>query len=294
MSATGTPAAAPATTAAPAATTTPATTTTPAAAPAAFDWNAQGLDADTATYVAGKGFKTPGDVVTSYRNAEKLIGAAPESVVKIPTGEFNQELFNSQVADKLGRPKEPTGYELTKLVPTGGDTKFAEAAASKFHQEGLTARQAQNLTKWWNEQAGGMTAATTEAQKLKNTQEISSLKAEWGQAFDSNAALVDKAAASFSMTPAQVEALKTAMGPKGAMTFLHNIGLKLGVSDTFVAGDTRESNFAGGMTTDQAKVAIAELKKDKDFMSRYVKNESEAKAKMSNLMARAYPGTLTI
>lgn len=291
MSDTGTTAAASATTAAPAATTTaPAATTVPAA----FDWAQQGLDADTATYVAGKGFKTPGDVVNSYRNAEKLIGAAPESVVKIPTGEFNQELFNSQVADKLGRPKEAAGYELTKLVPTGGDTKFAEAAQGKFHELGLTARQAQNLTKWWNEQAGGMTKATTEAQALKNTQEISSLKAEWGQSFDSNAALVDKAAASFGMKPEQVEALKTAMGPKGAMTFLHSIGEKMGVSDTFVSGDSRESTFAGGMTTDQAKAQIEEMKKDKGFMDRYVKNESEAKAKMTSLMARAYPGQITL
>ena len=36
-----------------------------------FDWAAQGLDADTSAYVATKGFKTPVDVITSYRNYEK-------------------------------------------------------------------------------------------------------------------------------------------------------------------------------------------------------------------------------
>jgi hypothetical protein len=273
-----------------------ATTTTAAAAttPAAFDWGQQGLDADSSTYVASKGWKTPGDLLASYRGAEKLIGVPPESVVKIPQGEFNQEVYNTQVADRLGRPKEASGYELTKLVPAGQDTKFAETAQGKFHELGLTARQAQELTKWWNGQAGEMTAAQSEAAKTRNTQEISSLKAEWGQSWDSNAALVDKAAAEFGMKPEQVEALKVSMGAAGAMKFLHTIGSKLGVSDTFVTGDSREGNFAGGMTADQAKGQIEGLKKDKAFMAKYFAGDAEAKRKMTDLHMRAAPGTLTL
>lgn len=286
MSDTGTTAAAPATTAAPAATT----------APAAFDWSQQGLDADTSTYVAAKGWKTPGDLLASYRGAEKLIGVPPDSVIKLPQGEFNAEVYNTQVYDRLGRPKEGNAkaYGIDALVPAGGDAKFADAAAGKFHELGLNTRQATELTKWWNGQAGEMTTAQTAAITAKHTAEVSALKADWGQSFESNAALVDKAAEGFGMDKAQVEALKNAMGPAAAMKFLFNIGQKMGVSDTFINPDNRQTNFAGGMTADQAKQEIATLRKDSGFMDKYVKGDAEAKRKFGELHARAYPGTMTV
>lgn len=243
--------------------------------------------------MTAKGWKTPQDLLASYRGAEKLIGVPPESVVKIPQGEFNAEVFNTQVYDKLGRPKEATGYELSKLVPTGGDTKFADAAAGKFHELGLNTRQAQELTKWWNSTAGEMTTAQKTAQDAKHATEISALKADWGQSFDSNSQLVDKAAEGFGMTQPQVEALKTAMGPAAAMKFLHNIGTKMGVSDEFLNPDKRPT-FAGGLNADQAKQEIAVRRKDQAFMDKYVKGDSEAKRVMGELHARAYPGQLTL
>lgn len=269
------------------------------AAPAAptgdtFDWAKQGLDADMLTYVAGKGFKSPADVVTSYRGAEKLLSTSPDQIIKLPQGEFNQENWNTQVADRLGRPKEAAGYELTKLVPTGQDTKFAETAQGKFHELGLTSRQAQELTKWWNGQAGDMTKAQSEATTAKHNAEVSTLKAEWGNKFDANAALVDKAAGEFGMTPEQITALKSTMGPAAAMKFLHTIGSKLGVSDTFIGPDGRQTTFTGGMTPDQAKAEIAALRKDTAFIAKYTGGDAESKRKMTELHARAYPGEQTV
>lgn len=259
-----------------------------------FDWSKQGLDADTSSYVAAKGWKTPADVLQSYRSAEKLIGVSPDKVVKLQDGiADNFELFNTNVADKLGRPKDPAGYELGKLVPQGGDPKFADAAAAQFHKLGILPSQAKALTEWWNGQAGEMTKAQTEANTLRDTQQITSLKAEWGQQFDSNSQIVDKAAATFGMTADQVNALKAAMGPGAAMKFLHNIGSKMGVSDAFIDGENRQTNFAGGMSQDQAKLEIETLKKDKTFMDKYIKGETDAKNRMRDLHARAFPGTLT-
>lgn len=194
------------------------------------------------------------------------------------------------MADRLGRPKDPTGYELTKLVPAGQDTKFAETAAGEFHKLGLTARQAQELTKWWNGHVEGATTAPAAENKAKYDAEVSTLKAEWGQNFEANTHLVDKAAEAFSMKPEQVEALKNAMGPAGAMKFLHGIGQKMGVSDTFISGDGRQTTFAGGMTPDQAAARIAELRKDNGFIAKYTGGDAEAKRTMDNLHRMAYPG----
>lgn len=280
----------------PGATPTPAPAPTPSpapspAAPAAFDWSQHGLDADTTSYVSGKGWKSPADVVASYRGAEKLLGVPAEQVIKLPQGEMTQEQF-TQIADRLGRPKEAAGYELGKLVPTGGDTKFADAAAAEFHKHGLTAKQAQELTKWWNGQAASVTQAQKDATAQRDSQQVSALKAEWGADFEAKAALVDKAAEAFGMKADDINALKAAMGPKGAMTFLHNIGTKLGVSDTFVDGEGHNPSFGG--TPDQAKNEINALKQDKAFMEKYFKGDMASKQRMQALMARAYPGTISV
>lgn len=271
------------------------TTTTPAAptpaAPAAFDWGQHGLDAETTTYVGAKGWKSPADVVASYRGAEKLLGVPAEQVIKLPQGEISPEQFG-QIADRLGRPKDAAGYELTKLVPTGGDPKFADAAAAEFHKHGLTAKQAQELTKWWNGTAADMAKAQSEATAQRDSQQVAALKAEWGAEFDTRAALVDKAAEAFGMKAEEVNALKSAMGPKGAMQFLHNIGAKLGVSDTFVNGEGAVPSFGG--TPDQAKTEIAALKQDKVFMEKYFKGDVASKQRMQALMMRAYPGTISV
>jgi len=265
-----------------------------AGAAPAFDWSKQGLDADSTTYVQAKGWKTPVDLLKSYQGAEKLLSVPADQVIKLPQNNPDPKVWNEQVYDRLGRPKEAAGYELTKLVPEGHDTKFAEAASGKFHELGLNTKQAHELTKWWNESLTSTTKAADDAKAAKHSQEVSTLKAEWGANFETNAALVDKAAEQFGMKADQINALKETMGPAAAMKFLHNIGSKLGVSDQFISGDTRQADFAGGLNQDQAKAQVTTWKADKAFMAKYLAGDAESKQRMQSLMAKAYPGVLTV
>lgn len=281
-------------TAAAAATTTATTATTTGAATTAvpFDWKASGgLDDAALGYVQNKGWKGPADVLSSYTNLEKLVGAPADRIIKLPeNGEFGPEVY-----DRLGRPKDVKGYGAEKWVAPGGDTKFAETAATWFHENGLNPKQAQALAGKWNEYATTQATANKAATDARDAQQTSALKAEWGQQFEANAKIVDTAAAAFKMTPAEIDALKTAMGPQAAMKFLHNIGTKMGTSDaSLITGEQRQTTFNGGMTPEQAKVKKNELLANPDYRSRWTKGGSAERAEIANLVKIAAPGMLTI
>jgi hypothetical protein len=123
--------------------------------------------------------------------------------------------------------------------------------------------------------------------------EVGELKAEWATDYDKHAAIVDKAAETFGMTPEQLAALKQVMGPKGAMNFMRNIGSKLGIEDpNFVKGDG-PTGFTN-MSPQQAQEEMTRLRKDKlfaqEFNSPDPRVKSEARAKMNRLAIIAAPG----
>ena len=51
---------------------------------AAFDWSKQGLDNDAMALVNDRQWKGIPDVLSSYRNLEKLTGVPPERILKLP------------------------------------------------------------------------------------------------------------------------------------------------------------------------------------------------------------------
>ena len=84
-------------------------------------WTA-GLDADTAGYVQNKGWGTVPDVVTSYRNLEKLLGVPKDQIIQLPKAE-DKEAWG-QVFNRLGRPEDPKNYEFG--LPKEADPAFVE------------------------------------------------------------------------------------------------------------------------------------------------------------------------
>lgn len=263
-----------------AATTTAATTTEQAA----FDWSKSGLDTDHLGYAQTKGWKGPADTVMSYRNLEKLVGVPAEQILKLPSDDLPTSW--DPIFNKLGRPEKPDGYKLP--VPDGVDPGFAKTASEAFHKAGVSQKQAEALTTWWNEQAAGATKAQADATAARDTEQLAMLKAEWGVNLQANSAIVDKAATAFGMTSDQLDGLKAAMGPGEAMKFLHNIGSKLATEDSFIGADGKPST-TGGLTPAQAITKIGELRKDGEFVKRYAAGDAEAKREMARLHQIAYP-----
>lgn len=272
--------------------TTPAAPVSAPAAPAApadaaFDWSkAGGLDADGLGYVQNKGWKGPADVIGSYRNLEKLHGVPADQLLKLPGADAKPEDW-AGVYDKLGRPKTADMYDIP--LPEGDTGEFAKTARDWFHGEGLSVKQAKGLSEKWNAHVTAVAKAEADKTKLAQDKAQSDLKTEWGDKFDANAAMVDKAASAFGMGKAEFDALKQAMGPAGAMKFLHNIAAKMGVDDTITTGGGKPAGF-GRLSPEQAQAEIRMKQNDPAFGKRFAAGDADARREMNELHAAAYPG----
>jgi len=274
-----------------AAPTTPAAVapapTTPAADPNAW---MSSLNDEQKGFITNKGFKGPNDILDSYRNLEKAMGVPQERLVKLPERMYDDKgvltAEGRAIQERFGAPKEAKGYELDKLMPKeGGDPKLAEAAASWFHEAGITKSQAEKFVQKWNEHQSG----TSEAMKAQNqaafTQQENLLKTEWGAAFEQNNNIAKEAVRTLGLKAEQIDAIAQQLGHSETMKLFHKLGKSVGEMP-FVNGKGTSSIMEPGT----AKARIAELRTDPSFAKRLSNNEADAKALWQSLHQQAYPG----
>jgi hypothetical protein len=242
-------------------------------------------DADELTtgYIQNKGWQSPADLLKSYQGAEKLIGVPPDKVLRLPSETSTKEDLDAFYS-KLGRPADPKGYELK--APDGVDPSFLNAATEKFHELGLNTKQAQELSKWYESQGTSMTEAQQQAKTTANVEQQNALRTEWGAAYDAKLTQARAFAQQAGVDAATLDKLQDAMGFDGVMKFMANLGGKIGEAN-FVSGD-RTTQF-GVMTPAQAQAEIKSLTTDKDFRSKYLAGNAEAKARMAQLNKWAFP-----
>lgn len=188
------------------------------AAPPASDPFA-GLSEDTRSWIATKGYKSPEDIVTAYRNAEQKLGSS----INPPKEDAPREDWD-KFYSKLGRPEAPDKYEfkrtegLPENLPWNAE---AEAAFKQWaYEDGLTPRQAQGqLDKFARYQADQFKAAQARVAKDVEAAHDDLVK-EWGptdsEGFKAKQALMDRAAKKLGV----MEALQQGglVLPDGAVT----------------------------------------------------------------------------
>lgn len=264
-----------------------------AAPPPAFDWKTSGMDDAGLAIVNERGWKGPGDMLTSYRNLETAVGVPPERLIKLPA---ERDAGDPKVWDaifqKMGKPASADKYAIP--LPEGDKGEFAKVAAPWFHEANLTQSQVSTLATKWNTHVKAQQEAARVEMETKNAESVTKLKQEWGSQYDVNAAVVDRAAEAFGMTQEQLNGLKEVLGPHGAMTFLHNIGSKLGVEGSPKGIDTGSGEGFTGMTQQQAAAELARVKADPSFAQMFnsadPKQRAEVRAKIDRLAKLAAPG----
>jgi hypothetical protein len=260
----------------PAAPAAPASPAAPAAPAIAWLPNA---DADAVGYVANKGWTSPADVFTGYQNLERVLGAdrAGRTVV-LPTGDDPKEW--GQVYDRLGRPANPEGYQLP--VPEGASPEFAKAVSAKLHELGIPQKAGQALAAWWNEQAGGATAAQQAAEQAKFEAETAQLAKDWGTGPDAVARkeIARRAMVEMGATEAQVDAIEKAVGYAGVFKMFAKVGDAM-----FKEHGAEGANVVGGFgtTPEGAKARKAQLMADADFRTKAMAPNSAQWAEIAKL-----------
>lgn len=248
----------------------------------------EGFSEDLKGYVGNKGWKSPSDVVDSYRGAEKLIGAPQDRVLKLPekfyddAGKLTAE--GRAVREKIGAPKDAKDYNL--LSPKeGGDPKLLEHFRGVFHELGLPKGDAEKITGSWNQYMESQSAAAKEARAQVVKDQDAQLAKDWGAAHEQNINIAKEAIRTMGLKTEQVTALEAALGRDNAAKLLHKFGTQV-----------REAPYIGGSRPDEiatplnAKNQINELKTDKSFGKLLESGDRDAKAKWDRLHQQAYPG----
>ena len=198
-----------------------------------------------------------GALAKSYVHAQSMIGA---DKIPIPGKNSSPEVWN-EVFTKLGRPVDPSGYELSTPENFEADEQMVDWFKSTAHDLGLNGTQAAKLFDSYNnfvmsqEQMGQVdyeaAIAETEA----------SLRQEWGQAFEDRL-VFGKATVEQFGDPDLMEvqlADGTMLGDNPA--FIKMMGDLGNYLQTQMGEDTLEGvRSVGGITPDEAREQLAEVR----------------------------------
>lgn len=239
-------------------------------------WNA-GFDEDTNAFIQNKGWKSPADILSSYRNLEKFAGGS-KNLLELPGADADEEALNN-FYNKLGRPESPDKYGIQP--PEGADNDLVEWFKSAAHKTGLSDKQATSLFDAWNTMSGERLQAMESMQREESEKAITDLKKEWGQAYNQQIDAGKRAVAALGYDENSLNALESKMGTADMLRLFATLGSKMG-EDNFVSSERSGQSF--GVTPAAAKQQIADLKMDKNFMDQYLKGNPDAISKMKRLM----------
>lgn len=193
--------------------------------------------------------------------------------------------------DATGRPAEINGYESPQDLPEGTelDVGQTEAFFKHAHSIGLTKQQAAHLMRFEVGRQGEAMTAHEAAMDKYRQESITTLKGEFGQAYDERIALAKNAVAQLGGEPLQTYLTSTGMGDSPEMV---RAWAKVGeiLAQDAVIGQGRQE-FT--QTPEQAQREIDKLNGDEEFNKAYMKKNhpghKEAVAKMNELQALASP-----
>ena len=291
---------APSTPAAPASTSAAMAATSTPAAPAPVttetvnpgSWMA-GFNDDLKSWATNKGYKDPADLANSYRNLEKLQGVPQDRLLKLPESFYDEKTGaltaeGRTIYERLGAPKTAAEYGITAPAE-GGDPKRLENFLKNAHDLGLTKAQAQKLAAADGEYTNSFITGMQEQRTAAFRDQEAALKKEWGAAYDSNKNIASDAVRRLGWDSAKIDAVSGAIGHAETMKLLSSLGKSVG-EGAFINGQKPNAPLEPA----NAKARIAELTADRDFGTRLMNGEGEAKATWERLHREAYQGTVNL
>jgi hypothetical protein len=266
-------------------------TTDPNALPAT-PWyqGVEGVDAELTGHIQTKGWDklapnlAAAAAAKAQREAEKLIGAAPDKIIRLPN-DPKDEAGMRAVYERLGAPKEAKDYDFSAIKKSDGtpaDQAMLDLVRAQAHTLGISkdaaARLAETMVK---DQETRATAAKAEYDG-KLVTERAELDKNWGTNKEANMFIAKRAATALGVTADDVAALEKVVGYKRVMDMFLAVGQKIG-EDKFIANPA--PGGSGVMTVEQAVARKGELMDDKAWQKRYFDGGSAEKNEMAGLMA---------
>jgi len=130
------------------------------------------------------------------------------------------------VMDRLGRPQTADKYELD--VPQGvtPDAAFQTWAKGVFHKVGLTAAQAKEVSKAWNDNLASMATKTENDYKARVASEKQELLGEWKGGHERMMNLASSAAKAIGFSGEMIDAMEQAVQVAGRRKYGHEHNIR--------------------------------------------------------------------
>jgi hypothetical protein len=246
----------------------------------AENW-AAGLD-DYQDTIKAKGWSGPGDVLKSYVNLERQVGA---DKVVLPTE--GSDLSEWEGWSKLGTPEKAEDYELA--APEGYEA-YSQDLSDWFrgaaHEMKLPASMAQGLHDRFVEQQMSQIETAQHQAEDQRVEWEGELKKEYGTAFPQRVEAAKRAMREYGSDELQQILNDSGLGsnPHVVRAFV-KAGMALGSGPVFKDGET-SGQF--GTTPDMAKEQIAAIRANPGYFDPTHPEHGALKNKMQRLSELAY------
>lgn len=263
------------------------------------DTGAQWHGADYAQIVATKGWKSADDVLKSYGDLEKHVGAPADRLIRIPDAAKIDDTFRADVFKRIGytpegAPGKPEDYGLT--VPEGMDGEYAKAIAAEAHRLGVPAKYLKGLAEFNNKYAVDMAqkakAAEDEAVTDRHKAVDAKLRERFGDKYAATKELMTREALRIGFTPESLEAFERslALGGEGDLGLFR--GVLADIADLRREAPLHKNNGGGAMTADAARQALTAKRTDSAWVTKALTRgtpEAEENIRLNMLASGVQP-----
>lgn len=232
--------------------------------------------------------KDVGSLAKGYVHAQKMVGA---DKIVVPGNDASDEEMGA-FYNKLGRPEQPDGYEVpTENMPKIDiDKDVLGGFFEEAHRVGLSKQQAAALVRWQAQQTDSYLSDSIQQQELGLEEATSKMQKEFGGAYEQKMEMATTALKQFGGEELVELLNSTGLGNEPAVIkAFANVGKAI-ANDEIIGGGGRQGFL---MSPSEAKQAIAEKKKDPNFMKSYQERDAtghkDAVLEMQKLFATAYP-----
>jgi|SRR5215471_7705624 len=238
-----------------------------------------------------KKYANPAVLATSYAELERINASRDDSkMIRIPDENAKPEDWN-QVYERLGRPKDLTGYDKVNWG-ANADPALVEFGKGLAYKLGLSPKAAEGImAAEWNKFVETSNAKFADQQKTEGAQALAQIKAEWKGDFEANQARgrqVLSALTKAGFSEADLASVERNIGIPAVVKLLATIGKLSGEGQLLTTGGQGSGSDPSQMTPEQAKSEIQRRTADKDFQKTYMTKTEPGHAEAVKLMEGLY------
>ena len=214
-------------------------------------------DEEVNKYVTSKGWKSPDDILKSYRNLEKAYSGS-KNIIALPDEKDPKSV--EEFFQKIGKPDAKDKYSLKPGNET--EKEHIEKLKDFAFSHNLTDKQAQEMYNFLKVSETQSQEKFKQEVKIQNQREIQELQNEWGSAYETKLALAKQGMTVVGLDASEIDAMQSGMGLKATMSLLTKLGSLTGEESAkgLVNGASKFS-----MSPAEASEELSKLKADENF-----------------------------